>query len=88
MGVASSVVLTVFGFFNVVSYMLNGGDGPIASLGRFNILPLALAALPILVGAGLLAAGRGRNFGLGMVIGAGVLLVIDTVACFALLLSS
>ncbi len=76
-GFASGVLLTIAGFFVVVSLE-----------GDLFLLPLGLAALPVVVGVVLLATGRRRDFGLGMVIGAGVLLVVDTVACFSLLSGS
>ncbi len=74
MGVVLGVLLTVVGFFGVASLG-----------GRLILLPLVLAALPMVVGGVLVATGRQRNFGLGMVIGAGVLLVVDTAACFSMI---
>ncbi len=56
-----------------------------ANTDRLLALPLVFAALPAIAGGVMLAVGRRRNFALGLIIGAGVVLVIGTVACFSLL---
>ncbi len=83
LGALLAVVLNVLGILTITV------DLPLPFLLPDSIvyLPLAFAAVPMIVGGYLLAAGRRRRFALGLIIGAGVVLVIGTVACFSLLWS-
>ncbi len=49
-----------------------------------TLVPIA-AAIPFLVGCGLLFAGRNRQFALGLLIGSAVVLIVAPATCFAFL---
>lgn len=82
-GAGYGILLTIVGL-SVMGFLPDSSDGPFPSV-SVAVVPLYFAAVPIVVGAVLLTTGRRRNFALGLMVGAGMLLTVDTVACFTLI---
>ncbi len=77
-GAAVAVVLTPMLVLAAISVIDNLRSPSEAT----SLLVPLMAAIPLLVGCGLLLAGRNRQFALGLLIGSAVVLIIAPAACF------